>query len=245
VLETPVLNLYRSKYFEDVVLGSSSAPEVVDSNTYSSLPETRRSNIYPEALNSYENVEKQAADSSAQWSSPQQESSKHKFLPLLAWSILWITLCLALGLGLGLGLPEEKHESGEMIDPRQPQCRDKPDHCIGGVLDSAFYSRRGAFNGSGVAVRDQPSEDNVDPGQMLMTVYFQHWSGDMRWMQLAKTGEWIGGSQSEVIATNAKNATPISAVSYVDNGTEYVSYSCSNLPGIFSDCTEVAHLLRQ
>lgn len=56
-----------------------------------------------------------------------------------------------------------------------------------------------------------------------MTVYFQHWTGDIRSIQLTPQGEWIGGGKSETIVTDAKNATPISIVSYALNGTAQVS----------------------
>ncbi|PSN65440.1 hypothetical protein BS50DRAFT_497710 [Corynespora cassiicola Philippines] len=52
-----------------------------------------------------------------------------------------------------------------------------------------------------------------------MTLYFQHWTGELRSIQLTPRGEWIGGTRSEVIGTDAKNATPISVVSYAINDT--------------------------
>ncbi|KAF1950437.1 hypothetical protein CC80DRAFT_426916 [Byssothecium circinans] len=52
-----------------------------------------------------------------------------------------------------------------------------------------------------------------------MTVYFQHWTGDLRWMYLSPEGKWVGGTKSETIAGNAKNSTPISAVAYMVNAT--------------------------
>lgn len=50
-------------------------------------------------------------------------------------------------------------------------------------------------------------------------MYFQHHSGDIRFERLTAEGEWVGGSQSEIVASNAKNSTPLSAVAYVQNGT--------------------------
>jgi hypothetical protein len=58
-----------------------------------------------------------------------------------------------------------------------------------------------------------------------MTVYFQHWTGEIRSIQLTPKGEWIGGTGSEVVVSDAKNATPISAVSYSLNDTSVVSAS--------------------
>lgn len=48
-------------------------------------------------------------------------------------------------------------------------------------------------------------------------MYFQHWTGDIRYKQLSNTGSWIGGDYSAVVAQDAKNNTPLSAVSYVLN----------------------------
>lgn len=62
-----------------------------------------------------------------------------------------------------------------------------------------------------------------DQEEKIMTVYFQHWTGEIRSIQLTPKGEWIGGTSSEVIASDAKNATPISAVSYSLNDTSVVS----------------------
>jgi hypothetical protein len=46
-------------------------------------------------------------------------------------------------------------------------------------------------------------------------MYFQHWTGQIRYKQLSASGEWLGGDVSEVVAVGAKNGTPLSAVSYV------------------------------
>lgn len=48
-------------------------------------------------------------------------------------------------------------------------------------------------------------------------MYFQHHSGDIRFQRLTDKGEWVGGSESEIVASNAKNSTPLSAVAYVLN----------------------------
>ena len=52
----------------------------------------------------------------------------------------------------------------------------------------------------------------------MINVYFQHWGGDIRKLQLMKDGSWQGGDSSNIVATDARNATPISAVAYaMDN----------------------------
>jgi hypothetical protein len=101
-----------------------------------------------------------------------------------------------------------------------PLCKDHPELCIGGALDSSFYSKKGAFNGSGVAL----AGESWNAGQRrLFTLYFQHHSGDIRYMQYRTDKQWDGGNKAQTVATDAKNGTAISAVAYALNGTQYVS----------------------
>lgn len=80
-----------------------------------------------------------------------------------------------------------------------------------------------------------------------MTVYFQHWTGEIRSIQLTPKGEWIGGTASEVIVSDAKNATPISAVSYSLNDTSVVCTIALGQPASMTDLSIclVAHLLHR
>lgn len=39
-------------------------------------------------------------------------------------------------------------------------------------------------------------------------------------MKLQQNGDWVGGTTSEVVAVDAKNSTPISAVSYSVDGVD-------------------------
>lgn len=101
-----------------------------------------------------------------------------------------------------------------------PYCVDHPEYCIGGSLGSSYYTTNGTFNGSGIALA---TEFWNHEEFKVMTVYFQHYTGEIRSIQLTPKGEWIGGGASEVIVSDAKNATPISAVSYSINKTSLVS----------------------
>jgi hypothetical protein len=62
-------------------------------------------------------------------------------------------------------------------------------------------------------------ESFVNHEHGFITMYFQHHTGDLRFMQLSAEGNWIGGSKTETVATNAKNSTPISTVAYAINAT--------------------------
>lgn len=80
------------------------------------------------------------------------------------------------------------------------------------------------FNGTGVALAGQ----SFDSGGKSQTVlYFQHWTGQIRQTQFLDDGTWSGGGLSEIVAVDAKNATPISMVSYSANGTNTVRTLCS------------------
>jgi hypothetical protein len=88
-------------------------------------------------------------------------------------------------------------------------------------LDAKYYSKKGAFNGTGIAL----AGESWNVGQRrIFTLYFQHHTGDIRWMQYTNDKKWQGGSKLELIATDAKPGTPLSAVAVNLNSTAYVSY---------------------
>jgi hypothetical protein len=95
------------------------------------------------------------------------------------------------------------------------------EYLIGGAIDPAYYSQHGAFNGSGIALASQSFASNLEKGtQGSIVMYFQHFSGEIRWYQLTNSGEWQGGTVSEVVAVDARNNTPLSAVSYSTGDTD-------------------------
>lgn len=77
----------------------------------------------------------------------------------------------------------------------------------------------------------------------MINVYFQHWTGQIRKMQLMNDGSWVGGDDTNIVATDAKNATPISAVAYAMDGKATVSEIPLSLTFILTDI--VAHLLHR
>lgn len=89
------------------------------------------------------------------------------------------------------------------------------------------------FNGTGIALGGQSfdSGNNYQP-----ILYFQHWSGQIREILFLDNGNWQGGGQSEIVAADAKNSTPIAMVSYVANGinTVRIPYSHFFFPGFLS-----------
>ncbi|KAI8937058.1 hypothetical protein NX059_006277 [Plenodomus lindquistii] len=140
---------------------------------------------------------------------------KRKFFVLMICVLFWIVaLALGLGLGLGLGLKDDSSNDG----PTNASCKSNPEVCIGGALSANYVSRRGAFNGTGMAL----AGESWNTGQRrIFTLYFQHHTGDIRFMQYTTDRKWIGGTKAETVASDVKDASPISAVSYAVNATQH------------------------
>jgi hypothetical protein len=76
-----------------------------------------------------------------------------------------------------------------------------------------------------------------------MVLYYQHYTGTIRYKQL-RENDWVGGTLSEVVAFDAKNGTPISAVAYALNNVSTVSSVPDSLVPS-ANVGEVAHLLHR
>ncbi|RDI84624.1 hypothetical protein Vi05172_g5484 [Venturia inaequalis] len=122
------------------------------------------------------------------------------FLAILAV----LLLLAALGAGLGAGLGLKKHAPAYVFTGNLP-------YSIGGTIDPAYHSTKGAFNGS------------------LYTVYYQHHTGTIRYVQLSTSGKFEGGSLSEIVASDAKNSTAISVVNYVVDANQTNASSVSHV----------------
>lgn len=92
---------------------------------------------------------------------------------------------------------------------------------IGGAINAAYYSTTGAFNGSGIAIA---SASFISQGQI--SLFFQHYTGSIRYMQLLNSGDWMGGTTSEIVADDARNGTPIAAVPYSNDGLDFIHIFC-------------------
>jgi hypothetical protein len=118
---------------------------------------------------------------------------------------LLVLVLIGLVVGLAAGLTVGKKQSQKS----------------GQQIVESYRSKEGAWNGSGFALTDQG---------YIFHVYFQDYSGDLTWMY--HNMEWYGDDQY-VIATDARNNTLVSAVTYVSNATEFVHVVCTfeSLPG--------------
>ena len=76
-------------------------------------------------------------------------------------------------------------------------------------------------------------------------MYFQHHTGQIRQAQLTSNGDWEGGDVTQIVAVDAKNATPIAAVAYARNDTAAVSLLRCIESKIFTNAGIVAHILYQ
>ena len=74
-------------------------------------------------------------------------------------------------------------------------------------MDSAYYSKQGAFNGSGVALAD------VNFGlDNSIYVFYQSYTGEIEQLIYKADGTWTFVTQ---VAIDAKNSTPLSTVAYI------------------------------
>lgn len=163
----------------------------------------------------------------------QQGSTKRRICGLstrLFWVILIASSLAIIGLAVGLGVGLSSRSSATATTTSNSSSTSIPtpgatpnpgdQYHVGGSLDPAYYSTRGAWNGSGIALSQHfLSNNSTDTSSQDLMVFFQHHSGDLRWMELASDGSWEGGSPSQIVAADARNSTPISAVAWVANQT--------------------------
>lgn len=162
------------------------------------------------------------------------------------WLVLLVALlvvALAVGLGAGLG----SHNSSDKASPPSqavtndsasspptssssaPAASATPQ--IGGVIDPSYYSQTGAWNGTGIAYVwqnfTQDWSDILRSNEYSHVVYFQDPSGEIHWMRETSDYSWKEGApELLVVANDARNSTPISAVQYTADGTNYWNVFC-------------------
>ncbi|KAF4556007.1 Hypothetical protein D9617_2g059740 [Elsinoe fawcettii] len=195
---------------------------------FSPLPESTWSHHgEKEVLSAYNCTHPGLVTTNDQIEVAQQEpkARKRKRWIIFAVALIILILGAALGAGLGLGL-KKKDGNAEMPPlspvPTTPTTPVKPgdsgssDYLIGGALNPAYYSTRGAFNGSGIALANQRFTSSTSPWGVTV-LYYQHHTGQIRNMILQVNGSWT--EVQTVVADDARNSTPISVVSYERNQT--------------------------
>ncbi|KAF2666943.1 hypothetical protein BT63DRAFT_324861 [Microthyrium microscopicum] len=143
-----------------------------------------------------------AGEAEAQQVAPTESHKKQKrrifgCIPLWICIGLVVVLIIALALGVGLGVGLSKKSSSTTSSGVTSQPDSNP----------RSLSTTGAFNGSGFATATASGASGE------LDLYFQHYTGQLRRLQLSGT-TWSGGDINTIVATDAKNATPISVVAY-------------------------------
>jgi hypothetical protein len=159
------------------------------------------------------------------------------------WSLLVAVLfAIALAVGLGVGLTSKQSNeassppstfdttSSSTLEPSATPTASKKLE-IGGSVDSSYYTTSGAWNGSGIAYIwqnfTQDWDDILSSNEYSHVVYFQHHTGEIQWMRQTSDYSWKQGPQDLlVVATDARNSTPISAVQHTANGVNYWNVFC-------------------
>lgn len=163
------------------------------------------------------------------------------------WILALVLALLAIGLGIGLGVGLSSRTK-EVEVPASPASTANSTSQgtseastpvvakalqIGGSLDPSYYSTEGVWNGSGLDHNWQSFSSNYGDAPEdaeSLVIYYQHRTGAIRWMRYTTEGDWVrGSSESEVVATDAKNSTPISAVSYEAAGTQHRHIFCKEI----------------
>lgn len=126
---------------------------------------------------------------------------KRFIISIVALVLAVIAIAVGVGVGVGLGTSHKK-------SPSSPQSTGKdPLYSMGGALNPAYYSKQGAFNGSGVALAD------VNFGlDNSLYVFYQKYTGEIEQLIYKSDGTWTFVT---TVATDAKNSTPLSTVAYI------------------------------
>jgi hypothetical protein len=165
-------------------------------------------------------------------------------------SLFWVLLvalllAIALGVGLGVGLSSKDSSGSSTTSSASPTSTQAPSPTavlsdelkIGGSLNASYYSNSGAWNGSGIAQVwqnfAQNFTDTSTANEHEIVVYYQNHEGDIRWLRETSntTSVWQPGpSDVAVAASDARNSTPITAVHWDLNGTNYWHVFCKSTP---------------
>lgn len=167
--------------------------------------------------------------------------SRRKFCGLRPWVFLVLIgigtiFVLGLAIGLGVGLSSSKNSSTPSTSAPAPLPSDsapvKDALKIGGSLDASYYTGKGAWNRTGLAFnwqRFSTAMPGQPKGRLDLVMYYQHYSGAIRWMYRTNTSSWLRGPEGwEEVAVDARNATPISAFHETRNKTTTWDIFCKH-----------------
>jgi hypothetical protein len=160
------------------------------------------------------------------------------------WILLVVLLlAIALGVGLGVGLTSKDSSESSTTSSTSSTSTQAPSPTavlsdelkIGGSLNDSYYSNSGAWNGSGIAqVWQNFAQDFTDTStanEHEIVVYYQDHNGDIRWLRETSntTSVWQPGpADVAVMASDARNSTPITAVHWDSDGANYWHVFCKS-----------------
>ena len=103
--------------------------------------------------------------------------------------------------------------SGTTTSSSTPQPTGDPNYAIGGQLSPAYFSKEGAFNGTGIAIA--AANPGVDGS---IYVFYQDWQGALQYsVSNPTTGMWTPLGPVNYGVSTALNGTPLSAVAYIND----------------------------
>lgn len=176
----------------------------------------------------------------------------------LFFALLIVVLVLiALGVGLGIGLaiqnsdepspsstaPELSSSTSTQSSGPSPTTEENDLLTIGSTIDPDFASDTGAWNGSGIArtwqnfAQDWP--DTPQGSEHSVVLYYQGSNSEIRWLRRTTNASkvWQPGPTNSpelsVVASNARESTPISVVNYDADQISYWHVFCKS-PTAFS-----------
>lgn len=165
-----------------------------------------------------------------------------KFFPrsakrtILFGALSLVLLALALGLGLGLGLTHDSGTSGgqssaPLSTSASPPSRPADNGLkIGSSLNASYTSTDGVWNGTAITSSYQrfgPGLENIPSDGFTWVIYYQHHSGELRWVWMGRDGSWQRGpAELETLARDARNSTPIAAFNPTIDSINYWNIFC-------------------
>lgn len=131
-------------------------------------------------------------------------SRRRKILLWTGCTVLLLALLgVALGAGLGIGLKSTSKQG------------DSNSNGTSATTPAAAGDAQGALPGSGLAACLLGSSSTLSwptqlpPNQSSLLLFYQHYSGDIRFMANRSPGDWFGGTSKDTVVTDAKIGTPI------------------------------------
>lgn len=157
---------------------------------------------------------------------PQQAGEEQQQARKKPWYKRWVFILLALALvaiiaiavalGVVFGLRESRSDPSPSANAGSgsPNPAADPDTSVGGYISPEYYSRSGAWNGTGIAIAA------ANPGvDQTIYAFYQDYTGDLQYTLMSSDGSWRTIGPVNAGSHRALNATPLSTVNHRLNDT--------------------------